>query len=80
MNCKVTNDKSQKFDQTRSEKKSVGKVGPCNLDSRYSESIFSRVHATLHPALSVRPSVGLLARHTFTFIMNFVSLSHLRVY
>ena len=40
--------------------------------------VFSRVHATLHPALSVRPSVGrsvgLLVRHTFTFFLPILFL------
>ena len=39
---------------------------------------FNRVHATLHPALSVRPLVCLLIHHTFTFFINFISLSHFR--
>ena len=34
--------------------------------------IFSRVHATLQPALSVRPSVG---RSRFTFFYDFISLA-----
>ena len=38
-------------------------------------SFFSRVHATLHPALSVGWSVG----PHFTFFCNFIFLSHFRV-
>ena len=43
---------------------------------------FSRVHATLQPALSVRLLVGRLVslsvRYTFTFLFNSISLSHLK--
>ena len=37
--------------------------------------LFSRVHATLQPALSVRPSVR---RSNFTFLLLLVILSHFR--
>ena len=38
------------------------------------EIFFSRVHATLQPALSVRPSVGWSC---FTFFYDFISLTSL---
>ena len=45
-------------------------------------SFFSRMHATLHPALSVRPLIGRLVGwsvgHTSTFFINFIFLSHLK--
>ena len=45
--------------------------------------LFSRVHATLQPALSVRPSVGLSVTLLLFFLLILflqVVLSHLRVY
>ena len=46
-------------------------------------AIFSRVHATLHPDLSVRPSVGRWVGPHFTFLsilFLLVILDHMRVY
>ena len=40
----------------------------------FADSLFSRVHATLQPALSVRRSVG---RSHFTFFYDFISLTSL---
>ena len=43
-------------------------------------SIFSRVHATLHPALSVRPSVcrSVGPSHFYFFLIHFIALSHFK--
>ena len=41
-------------------------VGP--LGVFFSLALFSRVHATLQPALSVRPSVGWSVGHTLLFL------------
>ena len=44
----------------------------------HQDEIFSRVHATLQPALSIGPPVGrLVGQSRFTFIYDFISLTSL---